>query len=168
MNIWVRILRWIFKLQRWAYLHRRYSLSLVAVFIVIIGSAALDVKNSNDPMLFFSDNNIHRQKLEDYREVYGKSAATLIALDAGESGAPLHMLEAERYLSQILLDPEHPHYIDHLTSLGSTTATLPVFSAVTCAAETQPCPLGPVGYTITHQAASGLTPITSAIRPCAM
>lgn len=126
MNIWVRILRWIFKLQRWAYLHRRYSLSLVAMFIVIIGSAALDVKNSNDPMLFFSDNNIHRQKLEDYREVYGKSAATLITLDAGESGAPLHMLEAERYLSQLLLDPEHPLYIDFLTSLGSTTATLPV------------------------------------------
>ena len=125
MNFWVRILRWIFKLQRWAYLHRRYSLSLVAVFIVIIGSAALDVKNSNDPMLFFSDNNIHRQKLEDYREVYGKSAATLIALDAGVSGAPLHMLEAERYLSQILLDPEHPLYVDYLTSLGSTTTTLP-------------------------------------------
>lgn len=125
MKIWVRILRWIFKLQRWAYLHRRYSLSLVAVFIVIIGSAALDVKNSNDPLLFFSDNNIHRQKLEDYREVYGKSAATLIALDAGEAGAPLHMLEAERYLSQLLLDPKHPLYIDYLTSLGSTTATLP-------------------------------------------
>ena len=125
LNFWVRILRWIFKLQRWAYLHRRYSLSLVAVFIVVIGSAALDVKNSNDPMLFFSDNNIHRQKLEDYREVYGKSAATLIALDADESGAPLHLLEAERYLSQILLDPEHPLYVDYLTSLGSTTATLP-------------------------------------------
>lgn len=125
MNIWVRILRWIFKLQRWAYLHRRYSLSIVAVFIVIIGSAALDVKNSNDLMLFFSENNIHRQKLEEYREVYGKSAATLIVLDAGESGAPLQMLEAERYLSNILLDPEHPLYIDYLTTLGSTTATLP-------------------------------------------
>ncbi len=97
LSIWVRILRWIFKVQRLAYQHRRYSLSLVAIFIVVIGSAALDVKNSNDPMLFFSDNNIHRQKLEDYREVFGKSAATLIALDADEAGAPLHLLEAERY-----------------------------------------------------------------------
>ncbi len=125
LSIWVRILRWIFKVQRLAYQHRRYSLSLVAIIIVFIGSAALDVKNSNDPMLFFSDNNIHRQKLEDYREVFGKSAATLIALDAGEAGAPLHLLEAERYLSEILLDPEHPLHIDYLTALGSTTATLP-------------------------------------------
>jgi len=125
LSIWVRILRWIFKVQRWAYQHRRYSLSVVAVFIVLIGSAALDVKNSNDPLLFFSDDNVHRQKLEEYREVFGKSAATLIALDAGEAGAPLHLLEAERYLSEILQDPEHPLYIDYITALGSATATLP-------------------------------------------
>ncbi len=125
MSIWVRILRWIFKLQRLAYQRRRYSLSLVAVFIAVIGSAALDVKNSNDPLLFFSDNNIHRQKLQEYRDVFGKSTATLIALDAGENGAPLILLEAERYLSEILLDPENPLSIDYMTALGSVTATLP-------------------------------------------
>jgi len=125
LSIWVRILRWVFKAQRWAYQHRRYSLSIVAVLVAIIGSAALDVKNSNDPMLFFSENNVHRQKLEEFRAVFGKSSATLIALDAGEPNAPLLLLEAERYLSEILLDPEHPLYIDDITSLGSVTATLP-------------------------------------------
>ena len=121
----MRILRWIFKVQRAAYLHRRYSLSLVALIVVMIGWASQDVQNSNDPMLFFSDDNIHRQKLEDFREVYGKSAATLIVINAEEPDAPLQMLEAERYLSEILLDPEHPLNVAYMTSLGSASATLP-------------------------------------------
>lgn len=125
MNIWVRILRWIFKAQRLAYLHRRYSLSVVAIIVALIGSAALDVKNSNDPLLFFSENNEHRQKLESYYEVFGKANATMIVLDAHEPGAPLPMLEAERYLSELLLDTEHPLAIDYLTALASPTATLP-------------------------------------------
>ena len=125
LSIWVRILRRIFKLQRAAYNHRRYSLALVALLIVVIGSAALDVRHSNDPMLFFSEDNAHRQKLEEFRAIYGSSAATLIVLDAGSPDAPLHLLEAERYLSEILLNPDHPLAISYLTNLGSPTATLP-------------------------------------------
>lgn len=100
-------------------------MAFVALVIGSIGWAALDVQNSNDPMLFFSENNEHRQKLEDLQAVFGDAQSTLIVLDAGVSGAPLELLKAERYLTEILLNPDDPFYIPHVTSLGSATATLP-------------------------------------------
>ncbi len=125
MTLWVRILHWIFKVQRAAYQHRRYSLSFVAILVTLVGWAAFDVKNSNDPMLFFSEDNLHRQKLEKLQNTFGTSQATLLVLDAHEAGAPINLLEAERYLSEILLDATNPLHINHLTSLGSATSTLP-------------------------------------------
>lgn len=125
MTISVRILRWIYRLQRMAYRHRRYSLSMVAVLVALVGWAAQDVRTSNDPLLFFSEHNFHRQQLESIQDVFGDTKTTLIVLDAKEAGAPIVMLEAERYLTGILLDADNPLHIDHLEKLGSLTAVLP-------------------------------------------
>ncbi len=121
----MRILRRIYKIQRAAYLHRRYSLSFVAVFVALVGWASQSVHTSNDPLLFFSEDNIHRLKLEEVQATFGDAKTTLIVLNGEEPGAPERLLEAERYLSEILLDPDHDLYVDFITKLGSVTATLP-------------------------------------------
>jgi len=125
LTFWVRILRWVFKLQRAAYLHRRYSLSFFALIVLLVGWASQDVRNSNDPLLFFSENNVYRQKLEALQQVFGDAQTTVIVLDANVPDAPLKLLEAERYLSEILMDPSHDLYISHNVGVGSVTATLP-------------------------------------------
>ncbi|HSF92503.1 MAG TPA: MMPL family transporter, partial [Paracoccaceae bacterium] len=118
-------MRGIFKLQRIAYDRRRYSLTLVGIFVIFIGWAYQSVQSSNDPMLFFGAKNEHRQKLMELQAEFGTSQQSLIVLRSRESGAPLDLLEAERYLTQTLQAKGNPISLLDVTKVGSATSILP-------------------------------------------
>lgn len=85
----------------------------------------MDIKNSNDPMLFFSEDNVYRQKLIDFQKVFGKSETTLVVINSSEANVSEELIKAERELTEILQDETNDFHLNDVVAIGSITSTLP-------------------------------------------
>ncbi len=125
MQFFGAILRRVFWLQRVA--HRQWKLSAVIILLLvgIVAAQSQNVRNSNDTMLFFSEDNIHRQKVENLQADFGTARTTLVVIDAGDPANFMALLEAERYFTALVQNADHGYPISDLTNLGSLSASLP-------------------------------------------
>ncbi|MEX0970858.1 MAG: MMPL family transporter [Paracoccaceae bacterium] len=99
---------------------------LLLIGIGIIGSAAGQIKSSNDPMLMFGPQNEHRQKLLRQQAEFGDTNQTMLVLSV-ESPEDLPMLlAAERALTLELQSPDGTIPLDGLSSFASISSMLPM------------------------------------------
>ncbi len=123
MTFWGRFLRAIFRLQRAAYRHWKISAMVILPLVALVGAMSQNIRNSNDTMLFFSADNIHRQKVEALQADFGSARTTLIVIDAHDPTRVMELLAAERELTRLVQDGTFP--VSDLTNLGSLSASLP-------------------------------------------
>lgn len=126
MGFWIRILRQIFRIQRWCFKHDLLVILLLLVGIGIIGSAAGQIKSSNDPMLMFGPQNEHRQKLLRQQAEFGDTNQTMLVLSVDSAEDLPRLLEAERALTLELQNPDGTIALDGLSSFSSISTTLPL------------------------------------------
>ncbi len=125
MGVWFRILRGIFRWQRWFFAHQKPVLALTVLLIGFVGYGVTDVKTSNDPFLLFGPGNTYRQKLERQNAAFGETNQTLMLLAVkSREDLPL-LLKAERALFYILDNPDSEFALTNMTSFTSVSSLLP-------------------------------------------
>ncbi len=125
MGVWFKILRGIFRLQRWFFARQKSVLLLSAFLIGLVGLGLTNIKTSNDPFLLFGPGNTYRQKLERQNEAFGETNQTLMLLAVQNREERPLLLKAERALFYILDDPDSDFAISDMTSFTSVSSLLP-------------------------------------------
>lgn len=126
MGFWFRTLRLIFRAQRWCFKHDWLVIVALLAAIGILGSAAGQIKSSNDPMLMFGPQNEHRQKLLRQQAEFGDTNQTMLVLSVESAENLPRLLEAERALTLELQNQDGAFPLDGLRSFASISSTLPL------------------------------------------
>ena len=125
MGVWFKILRGIFRAQRWCFARQKLVLLLTILIVGAVGFGLTDVKTSNDPFLLFGPGNTYRQKLERQNEAFGETNQTLMVLAVKTREDRPLLLKAERALFYILDNPDSEFPISDMTSFSSVSSLLP-------------------------------------------
>ncbi len=125
MGVSFKLLRGIFRLQRWFFGHQKAVLSVSVLLVGLVGYGALSIKTSNDPFLLFGPGNTYRQKLERQNAAFGETNQTLMLLAVQSRAERPLLLKAERALYYILNNPDSPLALTDMTSFTSVSSLLP-------------------------------------------